>query len=108
MRRIFISAIMTLALTLPAWPQDGVRNGEGMIDACRVIAANSQPSPDLTLKTGICLGEIDALSWTSSTLIGEAIRSCVPNNTTRQEMAKVVVAFLEQHSDQLREPFQGL
>jgi hypothetical protein len=107
MKRIFISAIIALALFVPAWSQDRLKNGEGMIDACRVIAMNAQPSPDIALRTGICVGEIDALSWTSSTLAGGAIRSCVPDEATRQEMAKVIIAFLEQHTDQLREPFQG-
>jgi hypothetical protein len=78
-----------------------------MIESCRVVASGNA-AQDHALQAGTCLGEIDALNWIAPAVASESIRSCVPPSITPQQMATVIVDYLDKNADRIREPFQGL
>lgn len=84
------------------------QNGNDMVEACRIVAEGEAPPPDEAYRTGICLGEIEALTWIAPGLAGDPIRACVPKWKEPQEIAKVVSDYLNKYPEQLREPFEGL
>ena len=108
MRRILIAAAGIVAMVLSADAQEHLQSGNDLVEACRVIANGSAPTPNNAFQAGICLGQIEALNWVAPGIAGESIRACVPQNITRQQMAKVVVTYFDQNTDRLREPFEGL
>jgi hypothetical protein len=108
MRRILIALAGIAAMVSPAGAQQRTKSGNDMIEACRMFASGTASTPDNALQAGTCLGEIDALNWLAPVMEGESVRACVPTIATQQQMAKVVVDYLVQNADRLREPFQGL
>jgi hypothetical protein len=79
-----------------------------LIDACRVIAGTTPTEHKSLQEEGVCLGKIEALNWVAPMLYDENLRSCVPTDVTNVQMAKIIVAYLDQNADRLREPFDGL
>jgi hypothetical protein len=108
MRSILIVSFAIAAIVCPAVAQEHTQSGNDSIEACRSIANGTAPTPDNVLRVGICYGEIEALKWFTQGVNDENLRSCVPTSVTRQQMVKVVVAYLDQNSAGLREPFEGL
>jgi hypothetical protein len=108
MRRILIISVAIVAIVCSADAQEHTQSGKDLIEACRSIANSTAPTPDNILRVGICYGEIEALKWFAQGVNDENLRSCVPTSVTRQQMAKVVVAYLDQDLAGLGEPFEGL
>jgi hypothetical protein len=108
MRCILIIAATLGAVVCPASAQEHRQSGRDLIEACRSIARGTLPTPDNALQAGVCLGEIEALNWFAGGVNDENLRSCVPEPITPQQQAKVIVAYLDQQSVRLREPFEGL
>jgi hypothetical protein len=118
MRHILIIVAVLAALVFPIGAQqsitptsttwDAALRGDNLIDACRLIADGTAPTADKSFQAGICLGELAALNWGAPGVYDENLRSCVPTSVTRQELAKVLVDYLDQNRDRLREPFEGL
>jgi hypothetical protein len=108
MQRALIGLVLIIAIVFPADAQQNSESGNAMIDACRIVASGNVPAPDHALQAGTCLGELDALNWIAPVMGSDVIRACIPTTTSRQELAKVVVDYLDQNADRLRESFQGL
>jgi hypothetical protein len=108
MRRILITVVGIAAIVLPADAQQHTENGSDMIEACRIIASGTALLLDNALRAGTCRGEIDALNWIAPVIGDSSLRACVPTSVTQQQEAKVIVDFLAQNADRIREPFQGL
>jgi hypothetical protein len=108
MGRVLIVVVGIAVMTFSAKAQEPAQNGKDLIEACRVIAEGKVPTADNGFQAGICLGEIDALNWTAPAMLNSSLRACIPTSVTRQQMVKAVVAYLDQNTDQLREPFGGL
>jgi Rap1a immunity proteins len=106
--RIQIISVAMVALVYPAHAQGQKQSGSDLIEACRSIARGITPTPDSALQVGICLGELEALNWFAPGANDENLRSCVPKSVMRQQMATIVVAYLDKNSTRLREPFEGL
>jgi hypothetical protein len=108
MRQGLLIATAIVVIVCPANAQERTPSGNDLIEACRSIAGGTIPTPDKSLQAGVCLGEIEALDWLAPGQEDERLRSCVPSSATRQQMAEVVVAYLDQNRDRLSEPFEGL
>ena len=118
MQLILITVAMLIATVFPVHAQQAktpevvdqgtILTGSNMIDACRLIASGATPTVDQTFQMGICLGELQALNWGAPGAYDENLRSCAPTDVTHRELAKVVVDYLDQNRDRLREPFEGL
>ena len=107
MWRVLFVSIVTAATVCAAEGQDQRISGNDLLDACRVAANGATPS-DNSLKVGMCLGELDALNWIMPGIYHEDVRSCIPEQVTRPQMAKVVVDYMDRNHPKLGEPFQGL
>src|SRR5271156_1852342 len=92
------------AIVHPASAAEKPYNGVDLLSGCSVIASGASPTADDELEGGICLGEIEALNWDAPDISDENFRFCVPQGVTRQELAAVVVKFLDQNPDRQREP----
>ena len=103
-----IAALVSAVEVSPVGAQEVKQNGNDLIDACRAIANGTAPTADTALRVGICRGEIEALNWLAPGAYDQSLRSCVPTNVMSREMAKVVVDFMDNNRDRLREPFEGL
>ncbi|MGA2891328.1 MAG: Rap1a/Tai family immunity protein [Xanthobacteraceae bacterium] len=103
---LIIAAVADSAF--PAMAEERTWSGKDLIHACQLVADGTPPTPDDALLTGVCLGEIEALNWIALGIHNERLRSCAPTMVTRSQLAKVVVAYLQQNAAQLREPFQSL
>jgi Rap1a immunity proteins len=115
MRPLLIGAVVTVAtlvtcgaVAYPALAADQPYNGIDLLAGCRVAATGAKPNADNALEVGICLGEVEALKWDAPDVSDDNFRSCVPQGVTRQQLAAVVVKFLEQNPDRQREPFEIL
>lgn len=108
MRRILIVSAAIGAIVFPACAQKHVQSGNDLIEACRSIASGTAPTPDNAFQVGICFGEIEALNWFAPGVNDENLLSCAPIDVTRQQMAKTIVAYLDQNSARRPEPFEGL
>ncbi len=108
MRTILIIAAAIAAIARPAYAQERTYSGNDLIEACRVVAKGTITDTHDPLHVGVCLGEIEALNWTAPGVHDENFRSCPPDEVTRQQLAKVVVDYLDRNHDQLTEPFEGL
>jgi len=108
MRSLLIIAAAMAAIVNPVGAQESKQNGVDLIEACRAIAIGIPPAADTALRIGVCRGEIEALNWLAPGAYEERLRSCVPENVNLKDMAKVVVAYLDNDRDRLREPFEGL
>lgn len=106
-QRILIAAV-TVALVYPAAAGPATSSGDDLLAGCRAVATGTHPAPNDSTQAGICFGELEALNWLAPGQKSTLLRSCVPDDVTVQQMAKVVVAYIEQHRDRAREPFQGL
>ena len=107
MRRTIVAVTVT-AFVFPAAAQQATQSGNDLLEACRIVATGAPPTPKNGLQVGVCLGEMEALNWLAPGQESERLRSCVPSSVTRQQMAKVVVAYLDQNLDRSTEPFEGL
>ena len=113
MRQILIAAVAIAAAISVAVAQDNTVSdktvsGKYLLEGCRVIAAGNAIITGESFQAGICLGEINALIWADAGHYDENIRSCVPDGTTAQQMARVIVAFFDKNPKRLSEPFEGL
>jgi hypothetical protein len=108
MQRALIGLVVAIATVSPVDAQQNTENGRDMIEACRIIASGDVPASDHALQAGTCLGELDALNWIAPVVGSDLIRACIPTTISQQQLAKVIVDFLDQNADRLREPFQGL
>lgn len=108
MRSLLIVAATMAAIISPARAQEPNQNGIDLIEACRAIAGGTVPTSDTALRIGVCRGQIEALNWLAPGAYDKRLRSCVPSTVNLQEMAKVVVDYLDHNRDRLREPFEGL
>ena len=64
--------------------------------------------PKMSMLVGLCLGEVEFLSWAAQSLGNERFRSCIPVGITRLEKLRVVVVYLDQNHTRLGEPFEVL
>jgi hypothetical protein len=113
MRSIFIFATaITTTISVAAAQDNAVSDktvsGKYLLEGCRVIAGANAVTTGDSFQAGICLGEINALIWADAGNYDENIRSCVPDGTTAQQMARVIVAFFDKNPKRLSEPFEGL
>lgn len=63
--------------------------------------------PVETFRTDICVSEISGLTHVGR-LLPRHIRSCKPPGTTDNEVARVVVAYIEAHPNRMRDDFTEL
>lgn len=82
--------------------------GSDLLEACRVISTGGAASAENSQRVGVCLGQIEALDWTAPGMKNEKLQACVPDETTPQQTAKVIVDFLDQNPGRRSEPFEGL
>jgi hypothetical protein len=108
MRHVLIAATAIAVIGCPASAQEHAPNGIDLIEACRVIASGTTPTPENTLQVGICRGELEALNWYAPGAFDTRLRSCAPSEITSQQLAKTVVDYFDRIRDRLREPFEGL
>jgi hypothetical protein len=78
------------------------------IEACRIVGSDRQPRDSEVFGTALCIGALEAFSWVAEGLRAENLRSCRPASATLSQMAKVVVAYLNENPARLHEPFAGL
>jgi Rap1a immunity proteins len=108
MWRILLVFIAISETVCSSEAQDQKISGSSLLEACRQAANGAALTSDSSPKVGMCLGELDALNWIMPGIYHEKDRSCLPDDVTRQQLAKVVVAYLDRNRDRLSEPFQGL
>ncbi|MGA7788645.1 MAG: Rap1a/Tai family immunity protein [Xanthobacteraceae bacterium] len=115
MRAMLIGAAAIIAMVVtfvavadPALAAEKPYNGIDLLEGCRVVASGASANADSSLHAGICLGEIEALNWNAPDVSDDNFRSCAPQGVTRQELAAVVVKFLDRNPDRQREPFETL
>jgi hypothetical protein len=106
-----VAVSMTLVLVQSVRAQDlahlNTQSGSDLIAACRSAAGDVQSSTT-DLQQGVCLGQIEALAWVAPALPSKSLQACLPTDTTKTSMAKVVADYLDQNADRLHEPFEGL
>lgn len=107
MRHTYMIAAAIGALMWPACAEANGPSGNDLVEACRIIANGATPTADNALKAGICIGQVEALSWLAPGVPGDAIRSCVPADVSPEQMAKVVVAYIDKYHNG-GDPFEGL
>ena len=110
MRRLSKGVALIGALTLAgagaheAIAQGDVRTGSEMLAACRAFLEGpkllERATQELTLRAGFCAGYV-------SGIMAEETEACVPPVTAR-EAVRIVVGYLEAHSDELDKPFDDL
>jgi Rap1a immunity proteins len=100
--------LQALADTTPAFLNAKIWSAADLNEACKEIGFGSPLKPDDMLQVGVCLGEIEALNFTAQGLGNERLRACIPPGITRLEKLRVVVVYIDQNHDRLREPFEVL
>jgi hypothetical protein len=105
--RASILAVLPIALliilTSLTKAQQDTSSGNYFAAACKEIATGNIKSNDL-FEAGMCAGEIEALSAVTPNLNLQQLRSCPPRTATRQQLAKVVMAYLDRHPEDLHHP----
>jgi len=79
-------------------------SGRNFVEACRAAANNFPDHNTDMFKAGICVGQIAAMEFSGGELVEQKLRSCVPDDVTHLQMAKVVVGYLDGHPDLLDKP----
>jgi len=111
MRRLSTSIVALLcllafagAITREAIAQGDIRTGTEMLAACRafleVPKLLERATQELTLRAGFCAGYV-------SGIMAEETEACIPP-VTATEAVRVIVDYLEKHSDELDKPFDVL
>jgi predicted TIM-barrel enzyme len=108
MRRMLIVITAMATIACQAHAQEKTYKGNDLIEACRVVASGGTPSADNAVRVGACLGEIEALNWIAPGVRNENLSSCAPDEISKQQLAKIVVDYLDQNPDRRTEPFEGL
>lgn len=103
--RKFLIGTVVAAILVASWAAraEDTTSGNYFLEACRAAANNLSAAKD-PFKSGVCVGQIEALSQAASSLTQDFVHSCIPNTVTRQQMAKVVVAYMDSHPAFLHEP----
>jgi Ssp1 endopeptidase immunity protein Rap1a len=111
MQRLLTDILALLSLlalagagTHEAIAQGDVRTATEMLAACRAFLEGpkllERATQELTLRAGFCAGYV-------SGIMAEETEACVPPVTAR-EAVRIVVGYLEAHSDELDKPFDDL
>ena len=98
---IAVTIVSVLAHTPGAWgqmPEPGI-TGNTMLPRCREAAIGKVDS----WAGGYCVGALVGMAFAAA---GREI--CRPSGASPQQMAKVVVRFMEQHPERLHESFLAL
>ena len=102
-----LTVMVAIAFTCACLSTASAQDGNWYLEACRNVA-NGKVSDELLFKQADCSGSIAALRWVASGFKLEGVRSCAPKGVTREQIAKVVVAYLDKNPARLHEPFAGL
>ena len=92
----------------PALFNERVWTGAELNEACRGVGYGASFKAEDSLLIGVCLGEVEALSWAAQRLGNEKLHSCIPVGITRLEKLRVIVVYLDQNHVRLGEPFEVL
>jgi hypothetical protein len=82
-------------------------SGNYLLEPCRAVAEGNL-HPDDLFDEGVCAGKLQAFAWDANGLEDQVFRSCRPAAVSIVQLAKVVVAYLDQHPERLHESFNGL
>ena len=107
-RRLFSIATAIALLVGPAQALERWYSGNDLLAACRVVSTGSTPTSENAQLVEVCLGEIEALDWAAPGMQNEKLQSCVPDDVTIKQVAKVIIDFLDQNPERRGEPFEGL
>jgi Rap1a immunity proteins len=77
-------------------------------EACREVGFGASVKAEDSMRAGVCLGEVESLSWAAQGMSKEKLRSCIPTGITRLEKLRVIVVYLDQNHVRLSEPFEVL
>jgi Rap1a immunity proteins len=105
-QRSILAGITALAAH-PACAAEDTRSGNYLLEACRLVAQDATVTYDQSFKVGICLGEIEAVSWFAPGQ-SDLLKSCPPPMAPMSQMAKVIVAYFDRHPSELHHVFLGL
>ena len=107
-RRLLSIATAIALLVGPAHALERWYSGNDLLAACRVVSTGSTPTSENAQLVEVCLGEIEALDWAAPGMQNEKLQSCVPDDVTIKQVAKVIIDFLDQNPERRGEPFEGL
>jgi F0F1-type ATP synthase assembly protein I len=106
MRSLLAAAILLWASSTAVAQQEDVTSGNVFLPACKsFLIAHIDPSPKAldAFYMGECVGIVATVS-----ILAESVGSCPPMNSTAAQQVRVVVSFLEAHSERLHENFIDL
>jgi hypothetical protein len=111
-RSLFAAPIIWALLAAPAAAQKATFDltGNAIFPGCKSVAESpgrAQTLDELAM-ANFCIGALSALVGLSPYLSGPKWNSCAPRNLDPQQLARVVVKFLEAHPERMHEDFRGL
>ena len=98
--------LLLVILCVPAGAQE-LESGDFMLDACRGFVMGEAQRPLSQRLQGMCIGIIDTLLTVGEHFPLESLY-CRPPGLTLNEGVRVVVKYLEEHSDLLDQDFKLL
>jgi hypothetical protein len=110
MRRLIFILMIALSATGANAKTTGpdTSSANYLLEGCRVLASGATPSQDNIFRPTLCMGEMKALMFFASS-VNSPNRACPPQQvSTYEQVAKVVVAYLDAHPESLHENFLGL
>ncbi len=82
----------------PSKPVARASTAEWVMIGCRALVAEDSKNE---FRQGVCVGEVAGLATDGAI----ANQTCVPDTASNQDLVRVVVRFVDAHSQRLQEPF---
>lgn len=109
LKALFLSIAVGTIFCSGATAQEDTLSANYYLEACRLYANNVRPQPGVDqFKMPLCAGVLLTLAWAAPQLGSSQLQACPPSAATKGQVAKVVVAYLDQHPARLHEQFVDL
>jgi hypothetical protein len=109
-KSLFAFLCLTLAPTVAAPQGIDVDSANYLLEGCRILASGTTPSQMFDtqmFRATMCMGKLQALVFFASS-VDAPNRACPPKGMPSSQVAKVVVAYLDQNPARLHQAFLGL
>jgi Ssp1 endopeptidase immunity protein Rap1a len=101
-----MKALLTAVFLLAAVDASSAQSGKDMFDGCKNFVETT-PSPQLALKSGLCVGTITGMSYIAKSL-PQNMKWCLPAGVTNLQQGRAVVTFFEANPGRLTEDYRDL
>ncbi|SEE38000.1 hypothetical protein SAMN05444161_5589 [Rhizobiales bacterium GAS191] len=102
-----LCAFFCLALASPIAAAQDIHSANYLLEGCRIVASGATPPDGQMFRATMCMGKLEAVVFFASS-IDTPNRSCPPRGVPDSQVAKVVVAYLDQNPARLHQVFLGL